>query len=94
MLSRKVVAKEHKKATFEMAELVRVATKRGLQFPEGNDYVLYLRLDVIKKVLEWVDMSLVKTEPNGRSPIEHMMGDCYYYGMDGPVNTELVKRRG
>ena len=93
LLSPSVIAREHKKAVAEMAELVRAATDQGLQFPEGSDYALYLRLEIIKNVLEWVSMSLVGTDPNGRSAIEHMMGDCHYYGLDGPVNTEMVKRR-
>jgi hypothetical protein len=92
MLSRSVIRKEHKKAVAEMAALVQAAIEKGLQFPEGNDYALYLRLDVIKNVLEWVHSDLVTTNPNGRGRIEQLLGDCYYYGM-GPVDTEMVKRR-
>lgn len=92
MLSRSVIRNEHKKAVTEIAALVQAAIKNGLQFPEGNDYVLYLRLDVIKNVLEWVHSDLVTTDPNGRNRIEQLMGDSYYYAM-GPVDTEMVKRR-
>jgi hypothetical protein len=92
MLGRKVIRAEHKKAVFEMGELVRAAKSQGLDFPIDHDYDLYCRLTVIKDVLEWVHTSLVKTPPRGRGPIEQLMGDCYYYGL-GPVDKEMVKRR-
>jgi hypothetical protein len=92
MLSPKVMRAEHNKAVSEMAGLVRDANDKGQDFPVDHDYELYCRLTIIKNVLEWVHTSLVKIPPRGRGPIEHLMGDCYYYGL-GPVDTEMVKRR-
>ncbi len=92
MLSPRVIRAEDKKAVFEMAELVRIAKNQGHDFPINHDYELHCRLTIIKNVLEWVHTSLVKTIPNGRGPIEQLIGDCYYYGM-GPVDMEMVKRR-
>lgn len=76
-----------------MSGLIRSANEKGQDFPIGDDYELHCRLETIKRVLEWVDASLVKTDPRGRSEIERLMGDSYYYGLDGPVNTEMIKRR-
>lgn len=92
MLSPKRIKNEHKQAVAEMTGLVKAAKHSGYDFPVGHDYELYCRLEIIKNVLEWVDTSLVKTDPNGRGPLEHLMGDCYYYGL-GPVDTEMVRRR-
>jgi len=93
MQSPKVIRAEHEKAADEMAELVRASKDKGYDFPVDHDYELYCRLEIIRNVLEWVDTSLVKTDPNGRNHIDQLMGDCYYYGLDGPVNTEMIKRR-
>jgi len=75
-----------------MAGLIRDAKDQGHDFPANHDYELYCRLTIIKNVLEWVHTSLVKTAPNGRGRIEQLMGDCYYYGLGGPVSTEMMKR--
>jgi hypothetical protein len=93
MLSSKVIRTEHMKAVSEMDCLVRAAKDHGYDFPIDHDYELYCRLTIIKNVLEWVDTSLVKTAPNGRGRIEQLIGDCHYYGLDGPVSTEMIKRR-
>lgn len=94
MLSPKAINKEHKKALCEMETLVRAARAKGLDFPisGSSDYELYCRLSTIKDVLEWVNPSLVRTDPNGRNRIEHLMGDSYYFAA-GPVDTEMIKRR-
>jgi len=93
MLSPKRIKEEHQRAIAEMAALVAAARDKGHDFPMDHDYELHCRLEIIKNVLEWVDTSLVKTNPNGRGRIEQLMGDCYYYGLDGPVNTETIRRR-
>ena len=93
MLGPKRIKKEHKRAIAEMAALVQGAKDKGHDFPVDHGYELHCRLAIIKDVLEWVDTSLVTTDPKGRSRIEQLIGDCYYYGLDGPVNTEMVRRR-
>lgn len=73
---------EHKKCCEAMKALMQEGTDSGCTGPPPEKTALYMRLSIIKDVLEWCDSDLLEAgELECKSRIETLMSLSKYYGL-------------
>jgi hypothetical protein len=96
MQNRKSIRAEHKKACEEIAVLEEKGRKAGCDGgPLPEDMNQYHALHAIKKTLEWVHISLIKTTAKPTEPnyLNELQNKGHRFYDLGPVGATLTWRR-